>query len=135
MTYLFLALGMESDRDRMQAWAEATIELSVAQLDLGCRKLAREWKRGTPRPADLIASVRERRPDDPLPDRFDAPVGPFVRLDDMASAMGLKCLSELASADMTDEEREIACERYETALRRGEVKVYAELPKVGGPRA
>lgn len=114
----------------MQAWVEATMELNVDQVALAVTKLAREWKTGTPRPAHLIAAAKDRRPGEE-PQRYEEPVGPFVRLDDMARAMGLDHLSQLADPEMTDEEREIACERYETAMRSGSVKLYQELPKVG----
>lgn len=106
------------------------MELNVDQVALAVTKLAREWKAGTPRPAHLIAAARDRRPGE-APQRYGEPVGPFVRLDDMARAMGLEHLSQLADPEMTDEEREIACERYEAAMRSSGVRVYPELPKVG----
>lgn len=130
LTRLFLALGIEADRERLAVWIEATGALNLQQLDLGSRRLAREWRRGTPRPADLIAAVRERQV--PTDERAPAEAaGPWVRLDDMARAMGLDHLSQLADPAMTDEEREIACERYEQALREGRVRLYHELPRVG----
>jgi hypothetical protein len=125
-----LALDIEADAHRMQAWVEATMELNVDQVALAVTKLAREWKTGTPRPAHLIAAAKERRPGD-APQHHEEPVGPFVRLDDMARAMGLDHLSQLADPEMTDEEREIACERYESALAEGRLRVFASLPLVG----
>lgn len=130
LTYLFLALGIEQDENRMQAWIAATTELTLDQLDLGCRRLAREWKTGAPRPAHLIAAVRERRPHEPCGQR-EPEGGPWVRLDDMARAMGLDHLSQLADPKMTHEERELCCERYEQAMARGEVRLYPVLPGAG----
>ena len=130
LTYLFLALGIEQDEDRMQAWAAATTELSIEQLELGCRKMAREWKTGTPRPAHLIAAVKERRPEDAV--RHTEPEGgPWVRLDDMAYAMGLEHLSDLVR--LTPAQRQEACRKYEKAMAAGQVTLHHELPKVGAP--
>lgn len=130
LTRLFLTLDIEADAHRMQAWVQATMELNVEQLALGVTKLAREWKAGTPRPAHLIAAAKDRRPSD-ASQRHEEPVGPFVRLDDMARAMGLSHLSQLADPEMTDEEREVCSERYEQAMARGEVRLYPLLPGVG----
>lgn len=130
LTRLFLTLGIEADRDRMQAWVEATMELNVDQVALAVTKLAREWKTGTPRPAHLIAAAKDRRPGEE-PQRYEEPVGPFVRFDDMARAMGLEHLSQLADPKMTQEERELCCERYEQSMARGEVRLYPSLPGAG----
>lgn len=130
VTRMFLALGIEADKERLSAWIEATHGLNTAQLELGARKLMREWRKGTPRPADLIAAVRERAAGEQIQES-NAPSGPWVRLDDMARAMGLDHLSQLADPEMTQEERELCCERYEQAMARGEVRLYPVLPGAG----
>jgi len=57
LTRLFLALDVEAEGERLAAWADATRGLNVAQLELRCQTLAREWRKGTPKPADLITAV------------------------------------------------------------------------------
>lgn len=58
LTRLFLALGIEAEAERLEAWASATQELPVAQLELRCATLARRWReKGAPRPADVLAAV------------------------------------------------------------------------------
>ena len=60
LTRLFLALDIEAEGERLAAWADATQGINVAQLELRCRKLAREWGKGTPKPSDLLAAVEGR---------------------------------------------------------------------------
>lgn len=136
LTYLrrfFSVIGIEPDQDRVIGWTEALEGISTAQLELACGLVGRDWKRkdGTPRPADLIAAIRDRRAGEGEPERITSG-GPWVRLDDMARAMGLKHLSDLCDPKMTDEEREYALALYERARDRREVKLYATLPGVGG---
>lgn len=56
ITKLFLVLGMDGTKERIQGWVEATEKIPLPELLMGCRDLVHDWRReaGFPFPGDLI---------------------------------------------------------------------------------
>jgi hypothetical protein len=107
-------------------------QVDAQRLDDACYSIVKRWqKRSPPLPADLIEEIEagkaaERRS---MPiETLDLSLGPFVRLDDMAYAMGLSHLSELVN--LTDAQRRQCCQNYDSAVAAGSVTMHKTLPMV-----